>query len=119
MKHLVNKTVYLRPTGNAAVKRETEVYEATVNSVSKVFVTLTRSDIQREEKLRIGFQENRLDNAHNSGYVVYESEQAALDSIEIERLSGLISEKLRYVNEVSKYPLETLRAIDALIRPKA
>jgi hypothetical protein len=114
MKHLEGKIVYLRPTGNAARGNETKIESATVVSVSRVFVTIHLTHSKYEKKLRMG-NRNEITSLDNSGYLVFESEQEALDSIQVERLSNLVADKARYASSVAKYPLETIKQLAVLL----
>lgn len=117
MKQLEGKEVWLEPTGNNARRTgRSEPVKALVVKVSRVFVTLKIGDHDREEKLRVcEWDKMHLEDDHNGGYHVHESKQAYLDSIEVERLGGLITRQYTYSKGFRSIGVDAMRKVAELL----
>lgn len=114
MKHLEGKTVYLIPTGNNARNRAKGYYQkAVVVKVARVFITLLIGETRYESKLK--FNGNHLDGGYNSGYLLFETEQAIEDHYEVGRLSNKISDNFRYSSDFRRLSLDKLQMIAEIL----
>lgn len=109
LKQLEGQLVFLIPTGNNAryfIKKE-------LFKVSRVSLILANENGDYEQKFR--YENNHISNNCNAGYQVYETESDFNDQVELERLSDLLSQQLRYSKDLQKLGLNKLEAIKAIL----
>ena len=112
MKHLLNKEIYLTPTGNnARGSKAGEIIKATVVTVGRVFVTIIREGRGWEEKLRFRDDRNTLAGECNSGYLYYENKQEVIDTEICYGLATRIADNFQYERDYQKLGVDKLRAI--------
>jgi len=114
MKELEGKEVYLRPTGNNARRHDkNKTIKAKVIKVARVFITIVIDNHYHEQKLRINGKS--INNDHNGGYVVYESEKELSDYYESSDVASKIARKYRYESDYKCIGLEKLKAIASIL----
>ena len=113
MKKLEGKTIYLRPSGNAARgDAKNRISMAVVDKVARVFVTVT-IDGGRSQRLRI--KDNYLDGGYNSGYEFFKSRDELEDKIFVEQMADKISAKYRYRSDYAKLDRDTITKVAVLL----
>ena len=96
LKQMQGKQVCLIPTGNLVHRWSDKFITAEIIKVSRVFVTVKVHDL-KTEKFRINGVNSITVNADgNAGYLVYETEQEALDHHEAIVLRRQIQHQAEY-----------------------
>lgn len=113
MKELEGKTVYLRQTGNNARRGLPDFVQATINKVSRVFVTFTIEGGGIEKKYRA--EGRHLESGYNEGYTVFATREEIEDTLEVERLASAITDKFRYAADYRRLDKDTITAVAKLL----
>ena len=115
MKHLLNKTVWLIPTGNKA-RRDATAQKALVKKVGRVWCEIIICGYGRPEKLR--FDGEHLSNECNGGYIVFESESDLIEWSDVRDLSKSISKGFQYQADWKALNADQLRRVLAITQER-
>lgn len=120
MKHLQGKTIWLIPEDNCVIRNKPlreQLQSAKLVKVARVNVVIQKED-RREQTLRINEARARptlVVPNYNGSYMVFETEQEAIDILDAWKIAGEITSRFRFSKCFENVPIENLRKVAELL----
>ena len=105
-------------TGNNARRGEAKSIKVMIKKVARVFITIEQNGYDQKYRISSGgcYEGKRhIQDDHNGGYYVFDSQTAVFEHEEINRIAGEITSKYPYQRDFTSLDFETIKKVAELL----